>query len=44
MRYDSAYTDLGHRDAEIVAHANFRKHLYDYDVLPEAKQAAREMV
>ena len=25
MRYDSAYSDLGLRDAEITAHAEFRK-------------------
>jgi salicylate hydroxylase len=39
MRYDSAYSDLGVRDAEITAHAEFRKRLYDYDVVPEAKAA-----
>lgn len=40
MRYDSAYSDLGVRDAEIKAHAEFRKRLYDYDVVPEAQAAA----
>ena len=40
MRYDSAYSDLGVRDAEITAHAEFRKRLYDYDVVPEATAAA----
>jgi salicylate hydroxylase len=40
MRYDSSYTDLGVRDAEISAHAAFRKRLYDHDVVPEAKAAA----
>ena len=40
MRYDSAYSDLGVRDAEIAAHAEFRKHLYAYDVVPLAQQAA----
>jgi salicylate hydroxylase len=40
MRYDSAYGDLGVRDAEIAAHADFRRRLYDYDVVPEAKSAA----
>lgn len=40
MRYDSAYSDLGVRDAEIAAHAEFRKRLYDYDVVPEAEAAA----
>jgi len=39
MRYDSAYSDLGVRDAEITAHAEFRKRLYDYDVVPEATAA-----
>jgi salicylate hydroxylase len=39
LRVDSAYTDLGVRDAELVAHADFRKHLYAYDVVPEAKAA-----
>jgi len=40
LRYDSSYADLGARDAEIAAHANFRKRLYDYDVVTEAKAAA----
>jgi salicylate hydroxylase len=40
MRYDSAYGDLGVRDAEITAHADFRRRLYDYDVVPVAKSAA----
>jgi len=40
MRYDSAYSDLGVRDAEITAHANFRKQLYAYDVVPEAQATA----
>jgi salicylate hydroxylase len=39
MRYDSAYSDLGIRDAEITAHAAFRKRLYDHDVVPEAQAA-----
>jgi len=33
MRYDSHYEDLSVRDAEISAHYEFRKSLYDYDVL-----------
>jgi salicylate hydroxylase len=37
LRYDSAYSDLGVRDAEITAHAAFRKRLYDHDVVPEAR-------
>ena len=40
LRVDSAYTDLGVRDAELAAHADFRKQLYAYDVVPEAKKAA----
>ena len=40
LRYDSAYSDLGVRDAEITAHAAFRKRLYDHDVVPEAEAAA----
>jgi salicylate hydroxylase len=40
MRYDSAYSDLGLRDAEITAHADFRKKLYDHDVIPDAQAAA----
>ena len=37
LRVDSQYADLTIRDAELAAHANFRKHLYAYDVVPEAK-------
>jgi salicylate hydroxylase len=40
LRYDSVHSDLGLRDAEITAHAEFRKRLYDYDVVPEAQAAA----
>jgi salicylate hydroxylase len=40
LRYDSANPDLGVRDAEITAHADFRKRLYDHDVVPEAQAAA----
>src|SRR5882757_2964317 len=40
LRVDSAYADLKVRDAELVAHADFRKHLYAYDVVPAAKAAA----
>src|SRR6478752_1544846 len=40
LRYDSAYSDLGVRDAELTAHATFRKRLYDFDVVPEATAAA----
>jgi salicylate hydroxylase len=44
MRYDSSYADLGVRDAEITAHAEFRKRLYAYDVVPEAQAAAMALV
>jgi salicylate hydroxylase len=37
LRYDSAYADLGVRDAEIAAHAAFRRRLYDHDVVPDAQ-------
>ena len=40
LRYNSAYSDLGVRDAEITAHAAFRRTLYDHDVVPEAQAAA----
>jgi salicylate hydroxylase len=40
MRYDSSYADLGVRDAEIAAHAAFRRRLYDHDVVPEAQAVA----
>jgi salicylate hydroxylase len=40
LRYDSSYADLGVRDAELTAHAAFRKRLYDHDVVPEAQAAA----
>lgn len=40
LRYDSANPDLGVRDAQIAAHAAFRRRLYDHDVLPEAEAAA----
>jgi len=43
MRYDSAYPDIAKRDAEIRAHAEFRKALYDFDVVPEAKKAAASL-
>jgi salicylate hydroxylase len=40
MRYDSSYAGLGVRDAEITAHAAFRRRLYDHDVFPEAEAAS----
>ncbi len=39
LRYDSANPDLAVRDAQIAAHAEFRKRLYDHDVVPEAEAA-----
>ena len=44
LRYDSAYSDLGVRDAEITAHAAFRRRLYDHDVVPDAQAAAAAML
>ena len=44
MRYDSGYSDLGQRDAELAAHAGFRKRLYDHDVVPDAQAAAAALV
>jgi salicylate hydroxylase len=40
LRYDSMYADLAVRDAELAAHAAFRKALYDHDVVPDAQAAA----
>ena len=40
LRLDSASADLGARDAQLAAHAEFRKHLYSYDVVPLALAAA----
>jgi salicylate hydroxylase len=44
LRYDSAHSDLGVRDAEITAHAAFRRRLYDHDVVPEAQAAAATLM
>jgi salicylate hydroxylase len=44
LRYDSFHADLKIRDAEIAAHAEFRKHLYDHDVVPEARSVAMDLV
>jgi salicylate hydroxylase len=43
LRYDSAYSDLGVRDAELAAHAAFRRRLDDHDVVPEAQAAAASL-
>jgi salicylate hydroxylase len=40
LRYDSANPDLSVRDAQIAAHAAFRRRLYDHDVVPEAETTA----
>jgi salicylate hydroxylase len=40
LRYDTAYADVRVRDAEIAAHAEFRKTLYAHDVVPEAQAVA----
>jgi salicylate hydroxylase len=44
LRYDSFNANIAVRDAEIVAHAEFRKQLYDHDVVPEARAAALDLV
>jgi len=44
LRYDTFHGDIEIRDAEIAAHAEFRRHLYDHDVVPEARAAASELV
>ena len=40
LRVDSEVSDLMARDAQLVAHAEFRKQLYSYDVVPAAHAAA----
>jgi salicylate hydroxylase len=40
LRLDSTASDLGARDAQLAAHADFRKHLYSYDVVPDAQAVA----
>ena len=40
LRVDSEVSDLKARDAQLVAHAEFRKQLYSYDVVPAAHAAA----
>ena len=44
LRVDSASGDLGIRDAELAAHAEFRKHLYAYDVVPHARAAVAGVI
>jgi salicylate hydroxylase len=43
LRVDSDVADLKVRDAELAAHAEFRKQLYAYDVVPAARAAAASM-
>ena len=43
LRVDSACVDLAARDAELAAHAEFRKQLYSYDVVPLAAAAIRSL-
>ena len=40
LRVDASDADLRSRDAQLAAHAEFRKRLYTYDVVPEARVAA----
>jgi salicylate hydroxylase len=44
LRVDAADADLSVRDAELTAHANFRRDLYTYDVVPSANAATRELM
>jgi salicylate hydroxylase len=44
LRVDSADADLAIRDAQLVAHAEFRKHLYTYDVVPAARAVAAALL
>lgn len=43
LRYDTMLGDEKKRDAEIVAHASFRKTIYDHDVVVGAKEAAEAL-
>ena len=44
LRLDSTDADLTVRDAELAAHAEFRKRLYAYDVVPDARAAAATLL
>jgi salicylate hydroxylase len=44
LRLDATHADLSVRDAELAAHAEFRKHLYSYDVVPHARAAAAAVI
>ena len=40
LRVDSMVEDLKKRDADLLAHAEFRKQIYSFDVVPRARAAA----
>ena len=46
LRVDSMseYADLDKRDTELAAHADFRKELYAYDVVPDAEATAAALI
>ncbi len=44
LRLDSSAADLSVRDAQLAAHAEFRKHLYSYDVVHDARAAAANLL
>ena len=46
LRVDSMseYADLDKRDTELAAHADFRKQLYAYDVVPDAEATAAALI
>src|SRR6186713_272614 len=44
LRLDSVAADLSVRDAQLAAHAEFRKRLYSYDVVPDARAAAAALL
>ena len=43
LRYDTMLGDVAKRDAEIIAHASFRKAIYDHDVVVGAKEVAEAL-
>lgn len=43
LRYDTVHGDVAKRDAEIAAHASFRRTLYDHDVVVAAMEAAARL-
>jgi salicylate hydroxylase len=43
LRYDSRYDDLAVRDEEVRNHSEFRRNLYDYDVVPLAASLAADV-